>query len=107
MNGLMEAIKKEDPFYADPIDQKYTRIYFHQQAAIKRLIELGEYPICAFVGMTKAERGFDRFKKACNLCGKQISLIASIKSIYIELGLGSDFSTSKLGSSGINSGSAP
>ena len=57
MNGLMDAIKQEDPFYSDPIDEKYTRIYFHQQKAIKRLIELGEYPVCAFVGMTKAERG--------------------------------------------------
>jgi len=63
MNGLMDAIHVEDPFYADPIIAEYTRIYFHQQAAIKRLIELGEYPICAFVGMTKAERGDDRFKK--------------------------------------------
>ena len=61
MNGLMEAIQKEEPFYAGPVDRKYTRNYFHQQAAIKRLIELGEYPICAFVGMTKAERGSDRF----------------------------------------------
>lgn len=61
MNGLMDAIKQEDPFYSDPIDEKYTRIYFHQQKAIKRLIELGEYPVCAFVGMTKAERGNDRF----------------------------------------------
>lgn len=61
MNGLMEAIKAEDPFYADPVDTKHTRIYFHQQASIKRLIELGERPVCAFVGMTKAERGFKRF----------------------------------------------
>ena len=62
MNGLMDAIHAKDPFYANPIDEKYTRIYFHQQKAIKRLIELGEYPVCAFVGMTKAERGLDRFK---------------------------------------------
>jgi hypothetical protein len=61
MNGLMDAIHVEDPFYSNPIDQKYTRIYFHQQAAIKRLIELDERPICAFVGMTKAKRGFKRF----------------------------------------------
>ena len=61
MNGLMDAIHVEDPFYANPIDTKHTRIYFHMQKAIKRLIELGEYPVCAFVGMTKAERGFKRF----------------------------------------------
>ena len=61
MNGLMDAIHIEDPFYANPIDAKHTRIYFHMQKAIKRLIELGEYPVCAFVGMTKAERGFKRF----------------------------------------------
>jgi len=63
MNGLMEAIQKEEPFYAGPAaDPKYTRIYFHQQPAIKRLAELGEYPISSFVGMTKAERGNNRFK---------------------------------------------
>jgi len=62
MNGLMECIKQEDPFYPDVVDKKYTRIYFHQQPSIKRLIELGEYSICAFVGMTKTERGFGRFK---------------------------------------------
>jgi hypothetical protein len=62
MNALMSCIKEVDPFYPDVIDKKYTRIYLHQQASIKRLIELGERPVCAFVGMTKAERGFDRFK---------------------------------------------
>ena len=61
MNGLMDAIHATDPFYANPIDTRCTRIYFHMQKAIKRLIELGEYPICAFVGMTKTERGFKRF----------------------------------------------
>jgi len=61
MNGLMDAIHVEDPFYRNPVDTKHTRIYFHMQQSIKRLIELGEYPICAFVGMTKAERGFKRF----------------------------------------------
>ena len=60
-NGLMDAIKEQDPFYPDPVDPKYIRIYFHQQPAIKELIELGRRPVCCFVGMTKAERGFKRF----------------------------------------------
>tara|TARA_Y100001937_G_scaffold128020_1_gene202104 strand:- start:990 stop:2354 length:1365 start_codon:yes stop_codon:yes gene_type:complete len=63
MNGLMDAIKDQDPFYPDPVDPtKFMRIYFHNQPGYKRLIELGEYPVFCFVGMTKAERGFKRFE---------------------------------------------
>jgi len=62
MNGLMECIKEVDPFYLDPINNKTNRIYVHQQPAIKRLIELGEYSISAYLGQTDPSRNMERFK---------------------------------------------
>lgn len=62
MNGLMECIKEVDPFYLDPISNKTNRIYVHQQPAIKRLIELGEYSISAYLGQTDPSRKMERFK---------------------------------------------
>ena len=62
MNGLMECIRENDPFYRDPISDKKNRIYVHMQPAIKRLIVLGEYPVCAYVGQTDPLRQRNRFK---------------------------------------------
>ena len=62
MNGLMECIRENDPFYRDPISDKKNGIYVHMQPAIKRLIVLGEYPVCAYVGQTDPLRQRNRFK---------------------------------------------
>lgn len=56
MNPLMECIKAVDPLYKDPTSEKKNIIYIHQQPAIKRLIELGEYSPSAYVGQTDPSR---------------------------------------------------
>ena len=62
MNPLYDCILDYNPGYAPPETEKKNGIYFHQQPAIKRLIELGEYNISAYVGQTDPNRGMNRFK---------------------------------------------
>jgi len=62
MNALYDCILDFNPGYAPPETEKKNGIYFHQQPAIKRLIELGEYNVSAYVGETDPIRDLKRFK---------------------------------------------
>ena len=62
-NGLVAAIQEQiDPFYVETREViAKNRIYLHQFDAIRRLQELGEYPISTYVGETDPKRDLLRF----------------------------------------------
>jgi len=62
MNGLMDAILVTNLGYPGPVSDEKNGIYFHQQPAIKELIELGRRSVCAYVGETGPHRNLERFK---------------------------------------------
>ena len=62
MNAVFDRILYFNPGYAPPQTDKKNGIYFHQQPAIKRLIQLGEYNVSAYIGQTDPTRGMNRFK---------------------------------------------